>query len=293
MRREALACVFRGSLVLLILSIAPRLPAQNKPDFLVVEKAERLLAYNKFQQDATEQERKSLAGAVPMKVLKTDDLLGDGFIHCMKVEVEGETFYLRKDNDGKLSSTGPLGFEKIFRNTTILLDSVEILTNHIVRLVPVNSPSRMLHAGVTLFRIFRHGDYTYCKMPGSSPAYGWVDFRSTVEGRDWRVRVPVSSKSLPVSDAVIQQIHSRIDCVNDLLARLFDHFNSETHQQKQTPRWVVETSGKAISCTLQGASEVEEFQQSSAYLAMDIENVLLGTNLEVTKAPGSIKIRQK
>lgn len=293
MRREALACVFRGSLVLLIFAFAPRLPAQNKSDFLIVEKAERLLPYNKYQQGATGQERRLLTGAIPMKILNADNLLGDGFIRCMKVEVEGEMFYLRKDNDGKLSSSGPLGFEKIFRNTTVLLDSVEVLTNHIVRLVPVNSPSWMLHAGVTLFRVFRYGDNTYCKLPGSSPVYGWIDFRSIVEGRDWRVRAPVSSKSLPVSDAVIEQIRSKIDRVNDLLARLFDHFNDETNQRRQPPRWMVETSGKTISCTLQGASDVEEFQQSSAYLAMDIENLVLGTNLEVTKAPGSIKIRQK
>jgi hypothetical protein len=292
-RRKALACVLRGSLVLLFLSLAPRLPAQSKSDFLVVEKAERLLAYNKYQQRATEQERKSLVGAVPMRILKADALLGDGFIHCMQVEIQGEMFFLQKDNDGKLSRSGSLGLEKIFRNAAILLDTVEVLTNRSVYLSPPGSPSRPLFAGETLVRIFRHADAVYCMTTGISPAYGWVDFRTARERGDWRVRTPVSSKSLPVSDAIIQQVRSRIDRVNHLLAQLFDHFNNETHQQKQSPRWVVETSGNAISCTLEGASQAEDFRQSSAYLAMDIESLVLGTNLDVTNAPGSIKMRQK
>jgi len=292
-RREALACVLRGSLVLLFLSLAPRLPAQSKSDFLVVEQAELLLAYNKYQQRATDQERKSLAGAVPMRILKADDLLGDGFIHCMQVEVQGEMFFLQKDSDGKLSRSGSPGFEKIFRNATILLDTVEVITNRSVHLSPPSSPSRLLFAGETLVRIFRHEDAVYCKTAGIPPAYGWVDFNTAREGRDWRVRTQVSLKSLPVSDAIIQQVRSRIDRVNDLLAQLFTHFNDETHQQKRAPRWVVETSGNAISCTLEGASQAEDFRQSSAYLAMDIENLVLGTNLDVTNAPGSINIRQK
>ena len=101
---------------------------------------------------------------------------------------------------------------------------------------------------------------------------------------------PVSA-SIPAG--VIQRIRDRITGVNRTLERLFEHFNTETQQQKHAPHWTVESSNTSVVCVLVGAPAAADFQQSTLYLVNDIENIVLGARLLVTHVPGRIDVRQR
>jgi len=249
------------------------------------------VVYNKYQQESTAQDLHSLRPFAPIRILKPDDLFGDGFTRCMQVEISGEIYYLLKGKNGTLSNSGPLGFEETFSNTTTLLDTAEILSGRSIRLSPINSTPRYLPPGQRVVRIFQHRNATYCRTLSSPPAYGWVDFSGEREGRDWSILRQVTSTPDAIPRAIVQKVQARLDEANAVLGRLFTYFNSETRQQKEPPQWKVESSAKAIACTLGGTATPGQFQQSTDYLVKDIEDIVLGAQLSLTHAPGRINIR--
>ena len=291
------ASLFFRLSTLLLLSIAAFFSTARSAtgvDFVVVENVDRLQIYNKYQQEASALERQRVATFVPMKIVKTDDMLSDGFTRCMQVVIDGETFFLLKEKEGSLARTGSLGFIETFHNVTSLLDTVEILSNHAVSFNHVNSSSRQsLPANERILRIFRHGNLTYCRRLSATAGYGWMDLAEKREGRDWVVLRSATSASVLIPDDIVQKVRARVDEVNRVLARLFDHFNNQLHQQKPVPQWTLETSGNMISCLLQGTTEPDSFHESTRYLIGDIENIVLGTELQVVSSPGRIEVRQK
>lgn len=260
-------------------------------DFYIVEHTDRLLVYNKYQQEATAKDRQILVPFVPMKILKANDMLGDGFTHCMQIEIGGQIFYLLKDNAAGLSRSGPLGFDKIFSNATILLDTVRILTRHSIQFSSINSSARQLSVDERVLRVFRHQNLTYCRVLSNPPQYGWIDFSGRKDGKNWIVLRNIAPADSSISSVVVQKVRTQVGEVNRVLAHLFEFFNKQTHQQKQPPQWNIESSQKAILCTLQGSSE--SFEQSTFYLVNDLENIVLGSAFEVAHTPGRIEIRQK
>ena len=84
--------------MLALTAIAPALARQHD-DYLVVEKVRHLLVYNKYQQEPTPLERGNLAPYVPIRIIAKTDVLSDGFTPCMKVDVNGNVFYLVQEND--------------------------------------------------------------------------------------------------------------------------------------------------------------------------------------------------
>ena len=267
--------------------------AGSGADFLIVAHVDRLQIYNKYQQVATPQDLHLLAPFAPMRIIKANDLLGDGFTRCMQVEVSGQTFFLLKDADNRISRTGPLGFERSFSNTTLLLDTVEALAAKSLRISPEESPASYLSRGDLALRIFRHGKLTYCQTLTGDPVHGWIDFNENGAGKTWGVFNRLASGNASLSPNTIHKIETRIAGVNRALTHLYDFFNRQTHQNKTPPQWHVEESNSYILCALDGAPNGEAFEQSTFYLVNEIENNLLGSEFHVTHSPGRIEIRNR
>jgi hypothetical protein len=229
---------------------------------------------------------------MPMRIIRPNDMLGDGFTPCMQVEIDGQTFYFLKDKNGGLSQSGSLGYEKVFSNATVLLDTVQILTDKSILLSPINSQARHISPRDLLIRVFHHQTLTYCRTLSVPPKFGWVDFSGKKEGRDWMALKHRTSPGTSIS-LVSEKITNRMEEVNRMLARLFRFFNSRTNQQKPTPAWTMESSSNTITCTLEGTASAEQFQQSTFYLVNEIENIALGSEFQVTRSPGRIEIRPK
>ena len=290
-RQSTLHRVCRSLCVLSLIFLASRNKGFCGSDFLVVEKPEHLVLYNKYQQETTERERGVLVPFTPMRILNADDVLGDGFTRCMRVAVNDEVFYLRKDRDGNLAQSGDPGITKTFSGATALLDTIVVLTT--LRISAINAPPRNLPTGERIVRVFRHKNSVYARTAYAPYVYGWIDVAGARENRDWRVvrdAVPVSTSIPP---HIIRRISDRIAEVNRTLERLFDHFNTETGQQKPVPQWKVEPSDTSVACVLADAPTNGDFHQSTLYLVNDIENIVLGARLQVTHTPGRVDVRQR
>ncbi|MFN0158471.1 MAG: hypothetical protein ACKVRP_10415 [Bacteroidota bacterium] len=261
------------------------------PDYLIVEHTDRLTVYSKYQQETTGQERQMIAPYVPMKILKADDHLSDGFTRCMQVEINGEVFYLLKQKNGGLVHSGPLGAEENFRIVTVVADTVQVLSDNSVRFAPMKSAGRTLPAGQKVVRVFRNRNGKYYGTLNTPLTYGWLNLTGTKEGRDWKTvrEIATALDSLPA--AVIERVRARLDEANRVLVNLFQHFNGELNQQLQAPRWNIESSAKAIICTLHTTFPPEQFHQSTQYLLKDIENIALAGNLTVAQSSGTITLR--
>ncbi len=277
---------FNGSLpaVFSFLLLAPG-KSTHSADFLVVENAGRLVFYNKYQQQPGERERLMMRPHSAMRIIKNDDILADGFTHYMQVELQGEQLYLLKDNDGNLAGSGGLGRVQLYTGVTVSYDTIRVIT-------PINSSLGRLHPGGKLLRIFRNNKTMYVHTISSNPSYGWIDLSEKKQGRDWDVvkSSPPRTGTEPLPETVTRNIRMKLDETNKVLARLFEHFNSQSGQTRQAPQWKLAPSGKAMVCTLEGTITGEAFRESTLRLANEIETLVLGAGVQVSSAPGRIEI---
>ena len=226
-----------------------------------------------------------------MKIVKGDGLLSDGFTRCVQVEIAGSVFFLLKDQDTHLAHSGNPGYERTFDNVTAIGDTIQILNGRSLAFSSVNALRRRpLHPGDKCIRVFLRGNNAYCQTLDGIPEYGWIDFSAGREGKDWKVyRSPLMANAV-IPDNVVQKIRTRINDVNEVFMKLYQHFNRQTHQQKEAPRWNLAVSGDSVVCVLEGPGNPDDFQQSTTYLAKDIDNLTLGANLSVMQAPGRIEV---
>jgi len=283
--------VFLPGMVALLL--CPAVPAFSASDFLVAERPDRLLIYNKYQQQITSRERGMLAPFVPMRIIRPNDLLGDGFTPCMTVEIGGEFFYLIKGPEGQLSGAERAGAVKRFTDVTLLGDTVAVLANGVVQVsFPEGDGRRSVRKGDRLVRYFQEGDRTYVGTLEGSPIYGFVQLPASTRRQMWDIaRAAVADGPVEIPPRVVAAVQQTIEEVNRVYQGLYAFFNKQTGAQRPVPRWKVSGSQRTIVCTLTNRPAGADLSQSTRYLFKDLENALLGTPLRVTGTPDHIEIR--
>ncbi len=260
-------------------------------DFLLVERPEGLVVFNRYQQQLKSDERAGLLAFTPFRLLAEHDVLGDGFTPCMKVEANGSLFYLLKDDGGELMGRREAGTVRTIRNATPLRDSVEIVAVGGVVLWDVRQQTKsILPRGTVLVRHFSFNGMTYVYAV-SSERYGWVRLDASREHKQWRLLTRGAQRPSEELARVLPAIVQRIEEVNDKLRLLFDYLNRKTSRNLPAPSWRVQSSHDSISCVLETSLPVQHFRETSALLAKRIESMVLGTNLRVDGAPGAILVR--
>lgn len=263
-------------------------PGAMSADFLIVERPDELHVLNVYQQEATREERHTLVPFEPMKVVRLDELLDDGFTRCMRVEVAGKQFYFIKEHDGTLG--GKAGLVRTV-NGVAVMDTVRILTP--VRLTPIRSTPVVLQKGTLVVRLFRERNATYCRTIGPPLTFGWIAFGGLKEGHSWKIVKAESNGATSISPPVVRKIRSRMAETNTVLNKLYAFFNARNHDRRVAPRWNVFASDRELLCTLDGSPTVAAFEQSTIFLANEIERNLLGSGLQVTYSPGRIEIKPR
>lgn len=272
-------------------SVLQTAPAQTQADFLLVERPHELRIRNQYQQEMSPAEKAGLVAFSPFKILKADDLLGDGFTPCMKVEADGVLFYLQKETDGTLLGGASAGFCEAVRSAIPLSDTVQIVAKNGVAFTnPQKTQRATLARGTTVVRVFRRKEWTYGKTV-SPERFGWLRLDVNGEGKEWTVvkqHRPTASEQL---SRVLPKVEVKVNDVNTKLARLFDHFSRTTRTPVQAPRWKLRTDPDSIVCVLESSLDPQAFAESSTLLGKSLEAVLLGTTLHVLTSPGRIAIR--
>jgi hypothetical protein len=282
-------------LLLCLLAISRISYAQHEGgagDFLIVEKMDKLVIYNKYQQAPDSLERAALVSFIPMRIMAANDVLSDGFTACMKVEIHGELFYLPKDEQGSLIGYARAGFSKVFNHVSLLRDTVQILQDRAITFsLPDHSRQRFLRKTDSYARAFRQGSSTYGALLGRRPTYGWVTLTQGGEGREWRIHATPRMIEAKIPDRIVKSVEAKLEDVNGVLKQLYRYFNDRTHQHRQAPQWHIVTSDWSIICILEPPLSGNDRLESTQKVIKDLENILLGTPLKIYSAPGRIEIR--
>ncbi len=288
---------FRGAVLLLGMLAAffrPAAPAFSASAFLVAERPDRFLIYNKYQQTITPRERSLLAPFVPMRIIKINDLLGDGFTPCTTVEIMGDLFYIVKGKDGELSGADRAGAIRRFSDAQVLSDTIIVLANGSFSVVaPEGNAHQTVRRGERLVRCFREGDRTFVGTMDQPPLYGFVDLPASAQRQAWDIARSEEEGPTAIPERILAAVQDNIQEVNRVYLGLYAFFNEQTGEQRPAPHWSVSSSRRAIVCTLINRPPGADLSQSTRYLVKDLQNALLGTALRVSSVPDRIEIRME
>jgi hypothetical protein len=291
-RRGRWAVLLLGMLALLCYPASRSLSAST---YLVAERPDRFLIFNKYQQQITPRERAMLVPFVPMRIVRSNDVLGDGFTPCMTVEIGGEFFYIVKGREGELSGSEHAGAIRRFAAGTDLSDTIAVLKNGAFQLFsPVGGARRNIRRGERLVRFFQDGDRTYVGTVDQKPVYGFMQLPASSRGHTWETdRTGIADEGTEVPQRALEAIRATIEEVNGVYRNLYAFFNKETGEQRPIPRWTMSRSRGTIVCALANRPSGADRTLSTRYLLKDLENAVLGTPLKVTGSPDRIEIRME
>jgi hypothetical protein len=284
-------------LILIVSLFAVSLSAQHQhttANYLLVEHPERLIVYNRYQQHSTPEEQKLLTPFVPIKILDAEATLNDDFTPCLKVDIQGQIFYLLKNEVFEVPGK-KLGTMRVLNRVTVLNDTIRLVSSDITLTIPDQKKSHRLQAGAILERYFQDGKTTFVRLSGQRPEYGWVHFSMGEKTKEYIVLSSTKSiaTNVPLSDAIRKRIQVKLIEANKALADLFAYFNTETKTRKIAPQWRLVTFKQQYACILEPTEYGKQYAESSRYLAGDIESILLGTNYGTIMSPGRIEIHSK
>jgi hypothetical protein len=269
-------------------------PEGGGDQFLIVERPDRLLALNGYQQNLSPQNRLVFQSFIPIRILKDRDVLGDGFTPCMRVDIEGALYFLIRDGNGALTGAQHAGMLTTVRGTLLRRDTVNVLKGGAIVLAsPDGRREQPLTIGERMIRVFSSEGKTYVKCPGRSPAYGWVTLAPAAEGKQWGRAHRVSTAESMIPGHVRDSVRTALVRTNTLLSSLYRFFNVKGGENRPTPHWQLDVSRVSLLCTLVGASPERDFPQSTRYLLKDLQNYLLGTGFGVFQSSDGIEIRPK
>jgi hypothetical protein len=268
--------------------------SKTPAEYLIVEQCDQLLIYNKYQQRITQQEKKAFVPFVPLRVVESQGILNDNYTPCMKVELDGNIFYLIKNDNSTLIGEGKLGVTQIHRNAILLMDTVQLVTNRsAVFISPDHSRRITLPPGKKLIRYFQDGNLTYVRPLATPQRFGWarLDGMIRVMSQQGNERESHGERGLP--DKTLERITMRFKELNTVLAAIFLYFNTQSNQKKAVPQWHYIQSGENVVFLLEPKLYGPRFQESDQYVLRDLENILFGTEYAMSYTPGKIEILRK
>ncbi len=283
---------FRLALLVLIgiVGIA-RGNARVTEQFIVVEHPARLVIYDQYQRHLNVSESAALGSFVPMQVVHSRDLLGDGLTPCMSVTLNGTPLYLLLEADGHLAGEASAGRISRYDNVVALLDTVTVLRDAALAFEPAGGRHPEHFAkGERIVRVFRDRNHTFVRRTAPDPVYGWAVIEPSGMHRTWDMVTSHERAPSGVTTAIRDSVRSKLGHVNSLLDALYARFNERVERPKAAPHWVVKEYRDSLVCFLRGADSVETFGASTRYLAKDLDNLVLGSGLGVSSHPGRIII---
>ncbi len=280
-------------LVLVSFFTLTRISFSQTSDFLIVQNTQRLVVYDAFQQFLGSGQNTPIRPYAPLKILARKDVLGDGVTPCMKIEADGEVFYLLRDETGKLSGWRDLGIVKTFFQRKAFGDTISVLASGRIALEkPAKGGRALLPAGVRCVRYFDDGGATYIVRLGPQPAFGWAVLPLRDRGKSWQIVRP-EKQDIALSPMVRDRVISRIQQVNQTYAQVYGLLVSETGKRFAVPRWSVDSSGAMLTCVLTPAAAARFYPESITQLITSIQAYVVGTGYVVTSADNRIQIGQR
>ncbi len=262
--------------------------SQINADFVIIEKPQNLVIYNKFKQVISSDEKQLFTPYKPYQIKKTSGLFSDGVRGYMEVETNNSSFYFVKDANGDYYNKNKSGEWTFYNNKRTYYDSIVVLTdNKLTFYEMLHKKEYFLKHGDLLIRIFEDNQQFYCKNAKNN-TYGKIDLGGNNSEYFKILNSKKSGGSKILSSEIKTKIISKFDESNKLLKKLFAFFNTDNNKNLKPPFWIVKTNGNNIEAVF--SHSIKSFSNSNKYLINQLENIVLGTNLKVTTLTNKIVI---
>jgi hypothetical protein len=271
--------------------------SQKTADFLILEKPQNYTILDQYQQPVPESGRNSFAPGTPLQIISSDDMLGDQITHALQGSFDGKTWYLQKDDAGKLAGLDAKENLHVYKGCEIGSDTIEIIKDKAIAfsdIAPVaGAGAHFLNRQEKVVRIFRNRDQWCVKRLGQNARFGWASFSKTGAWR--RVVSAAAPADTGISGYLQNRLVERFRTANDTYRQYFQHFNSVTGKDKTVPVWQWDLQqGKIVHFFLNAPYRTgSELDESTRYLVRDLENMLIGRHYDVVCEKGDIIVRPK
>lgn len=256
--------------------------AGQQADFLIVEIPQALTIYNRYQQTLGDADKRLLAPYTPFRILSEEELLSDQISLASRCVLNGEMFFLLRDDKGHYYGQEQAGYLQFFRAAMVLGDTIEVQQDNRIDLyataedMRANRNRTILSTGQLCVRIFRHQNRDYVRLTGESPRYGWMRLS---DDRSWSRYVPPRESTGGIPENILRRVQARIQTANNAYAGFFAYFNRQYGRNETIPAWQLSFSEAKIEGRLNEPSYMQGLKRSNRYLFQDLENLLLGTDL--------------
>ncbi len=261
-------------ILIILIFFASFVYAQSIRDFVLIENPTQLTIYNKYKQPISEKEKKLFTSFKPLQIVKRSGVFNDAVRGYMEIELNNSTFFIVKLADGDYYGKKASGEWFFYEDSKTFYDTIKIERKIEYTNVKKNKTG-YLEKDELLVRIFESGKEIYCKVTKSNK-YVWIK-NSKDDGY-----IIINNKikvSKDISGEIKNKISQKFYESNALMEKIVSYFNKETNKNNKAPKWVVDYSKKEIIAKLSNSDK--NFDNSTRYLANQIENIILGTGLKL------------
>jgi len=283
-----LAILLRNAFIISLATLSQAV--SQSYDVLIVQHPDQFVAYDSFQQSIASSQEIALQPCVPIKIISPRDVLSDGMTPCAKVEVEGEIFYLLRDERGRLAGWNKLGITKVIRQTKFIEDTIGVVGSATLQLEdPFGNRRQRLAAGDHLLRYFSNGGKVYVRLLGSRPEYGWLKLPKKEKGITWD-KVRSEPVRVTISPMIRDRVNSRIREANLTYNAVYSTLSKESGKRFPVPQWEADSSNNSMRFVLRPAAAAVFYKQTIQTLATTMQTYLLGTDYRVIANANTITI---
>jgi hypothetical protein len=263
-------------------------------DVLFVQEIGALQILNKYQQKPSPDELKELPRDAPIVIVQARTTLGDSYTPCMKVKIEGDTYYLLTNSRGEPLNLDKALLRKWYRSKRIANELVEIVGKKKYFVLSFDrSKKYVFERNRDLTWIFSDGNDAYVRIPGIPSRYGWIALRFNQEGSLWRIKHPERPQQVDEQAIVFNRIVEKVEQTNKTTASLFAFFNRQTGRRKAAPRWIVSTDNGRLKCEFSSAFGTAPFQGSARMFADELRTILIGSEYRLQTTDGMMEISRQ
>ncbi len=255
-------------------------------DYLLLQAIAPFTVLSRYEQPLTAEERAEWLPGAPLRIDENKTTLGDGLTPALQGSYRGRTWYLQRDDTGRLLGDQPAK-RTVLNNCTELADTVVVgpARSVLFSTRPNGSGGTYLPSGERLYRVFRKGTKSYCLRLGGTPAYGWC----SGPGLEATAGARTHAADTGLSAGVLEAVGERISRANADYQVFFGHFSHRTGNRKSPPLWTRSGTGAATRWSLSAPyNRTGQLDNSTDVLVRDLQSLLAGQGYLARYRDGAI-----
>lgn len=267
---------------------------QSQPinDYLILKNPSDFRIFNKYEQKVSTTDSLILTANCPLQILYADTLLSDGYTPCSITQLENKLYFLLKDDQHQpVDQINPYN-SLLIKNAAVLNDTIQIISSRglVIHSPFKNGKEQYLQENTKLLRLFNKRKRTYVKTLTGPNIYGWINLKNK---NKWKKIKPAIKSNLNNDIDVESIISERLENVNNLLYKLFLHFNEIKKSDVNAPYWHLEKIGNRFECKMMNKPENTDFSESTNLLISDLQLSLSHLNYIINLQGDKIIIAKK